>query len=71
MTDTPFFTAYKWGLELARNRGIEAQDDSDKRALIVEDVMRDWDMENPDVLTDDQWDDVSYAINEYFNEMLG
>ena len=60
-------TAYEWGLKWALFHGALEQDE-DERYLTVESVMRDWDMKNPDILTDEQWEDVCYCVRDELTE---
>ena len=58
--------AYEWGLKWVEFH-LEHKEDptEDDIYLVTEQVMRDWDLQNPDVLTDEQWDDVCYCIRDH------
>ena len=61
--------AYEWGLKWALFHEALEQDE-ETRYVTVENVMRDYDMHNPDVLTDEQWEDVCYCIRDELTERL-
>ena len=67
MTETE--TAYDWGCLWCIQRGALDMDE-DARYNLVEEIMRDYDMHNPDALTDEQWDDVCYAIRERLEYLI-
>ena len=64
-------TAYKWALSHTLNllTGMDNISEEDIE-LTVESVMRDWDMKNPDTLTDTQWEDICYCIRDQLSDMV-
>ena len=62
-------SAYEWGLKWSLFHNVLEQDE-EERYITVENVMRDWDMKNPDILSDSQWDDVCYCIRDELSERL-
>ena len=61
--------AYEFGLKWSLFHEALTQTE-EQRYITVEEVMRDWDMKNPDSLTDTQWEDVCYAIRDELSERL-
>ena len=63
-------TAYEWGLKWVQFHLEHTEPTEDNIYLLTEQVMRDWDMNNPDTLTDKQWDDVCYCIRDEITDSL-
>ena len=65
----PVSVAYEWGLKWSLQREALTMGE-EERYVLVEEVMRDYDMHHPDALTDEQWEDACYCVRDELTERL-